>query len=227
MNALTNTTRSGQPYDAAILPLLHVKPDRKKLRNHILICPRMPRKRDCRKRTASSQRQGQQQLIREMLTGNCGRHKIGPRIADRFRSDAFRRHAKAPEGRAAAMWSGNFRDLNAAVARMGTLSQGARISVDLVHEEIQRLRNFWSHEPATTLNGALVEVLRPEQLTQLDLFDRLQLERVVEICRQSRSLSEAGRTLFHVSRSKKATSNDADRLRKYLARFSLDWSLVR
>jgi transcriptional regulatory protein RtcR len=54
----------------------------------------------------------------------------------------------------------------------------------------------------------------------------MQLERVLEVCRESRSLSEAGRKLFDVSRSKKTTSNDADRLRKYLARFNLDWSRI-
>jgi sigma54-dependent transcription regulator len=34
---------------------------------------------------------------------------------------------------------------------------------------------------------------------------------------------DAGRTLFSVSRQRRTTSNDADRLRKYLARFGLTW----
>jgi transcriptional regulatory protein RtcR len=33
--------------------------------------------------------------------------------------------------------------------------------------------------------------------------------------------------LFDVSRTEKAKVNDADRLRKYLARFGLDWATVR
>jgi transcriptional regulatory protein RtcR len=123
---------------------------------------------------------------------------------------------------ASALWTGNFRDLNAAVARMATLAQGARISVNLVHEEVQRLEASWPlHESRAT--DSLVGILSEDQLAQLDLFDRLQLERVLEVCRRSRSLSEAGRALFHASRSRKTTSNDADRLRKYLARFGLDW----
>ena len=122
------------------------------------------------------------------------------------------------------MWSGNFRDLNAAVARMGTLAQGARISVEIVREEIQRLKDSWSVEEFPTSNSVLADVLSGEELERLDLFDRLQLERVIEVCRRSRSMSEAGRNLFHVSRSKKSSPNDADRLRKYLARFDLDWS---
>jgi transcriptional regulatory protein RtcR len=58
---------------------------------------------------------------------------------------------------------------------------------------------------------------------EVDRFDRIQLEDVLRVCHASRSLSEAGRTLFSESRKKKTSSNDADRLRKYLARFGLSW----
>ncbi|MGK3296033.1 hypothetical protein ACSLNR_30165, partial [Escherichia coli] len=34
----------------------------------------------------------------------------------------------------------------------------------------------------------------------IDLFDRMQLEHVIAICRQAKSLSAAGRQLFDVSR---------------------------
>lgn len=149
--------------------------------------------------------------------------KTGQRVTfSKEAREEFLRFALAPS----AMWAGNFRDLNAAVARMGTLSQGARISVDLVREEIQRLRDFWSDDPPQKQDVSLGDLLSNDQLEKIDLFDRLQLERVLEVCRKSRSLSEAGRTLFHASRSKKASSNDADRLRKYLARFNLDWAQV-
>lgn len=62
---------------------------------------------------------------------------------------------------------------------------------------------------------------------ELDLFDRLQLEAVLRVCRDARSLSDAGRQLFAVSRQDKEKPNDADRLRKYLARFELDWNQLR
>ncbi len=58
-------------------------------------------------------------------------------------------------------------------------------------------------------------------MEQLDLFDRAQLAAVVAVCSESRSLSAAGRMLFSVSRTAKTSGNDADRLRKYLARFQL------
>jgi transcriptional regulatory protein RtcR len=71
-----------------------------------------------------------------------------------------------------------------------------------------------------------MKLLSEEQNAELDLFDRLQLEKVVEICQRCRSISEAGRQLFNRSRTQKTTPNDADRLRKYLTRFGLDWAVV-
>lgn len=40
------------------------------------------------------------------------------------------------------------------------------------------------------------------------------------------SLSAAGRRLFAASRDRRKTPNDADRLRKYLARFHLDFATI-
>jgi transcriptional regulatory protein RtcR len=66
----------------------------------------------------------------------------------------------------------------------------------------------------------------PGDAETMDLFDRLQLKAVIEVCRQADSLSDAGRRLFGISRQAKAQPNDADRLRKYLARFGLEWSQI-
>ncbi len=58
----------------------------------------------------------------------------------------------------------------------------------------------------------------------LDLFDRLQLENVIAVCRQHKTLAAAGRALYHISREQRATANDSDRLRKYLHKFGLTWA---
>jgi transcriptional regulatory protein RtcR len=50
---------------------------------------------------------------------------------------------------------------------------------------------------------------------------------VIDVCKRSRSLSEAGRTLFLAPRARKSLSNDADRLRKYLARFGWNFQASR
>ena len=70
-------------------------------------------------------------------------------------------------------------------------------------------------------------VLSPDRVETLDRFDRVQLEDVLAVCAVRRSLSAAGRMLFNRSRERKAVANDADRLRKYLARFGLDWDAVK
>jgi transcriptional regulatory protein RtcR len=137
----------------------------------------------------------------------------------------FNREARAAYLRYAvsadAQWSGNFRDLSASITRMATLAPAGRISIDEVKEEIGRLRRHWRapSEPAV----ALVEAVLGERAVEVDLFERAQLDVVLTVCRESKSLSDAGRRLFAVSRTRKASSNDADRLRKYLARFGLDW----
>jgi transcriptional regulatory protein RtcR len=69
-------------------------------------------------------------------------------------------------------------------------------------------------------------VLEPEARAGLDLFDAAQLAAVLRVCAESRTLSDAGRRLFAVSRARRSKTNDADRLRKYLARFGLSWQEV-
>jgi transcriptional regulatory protein RtcR len=125
-----------------------------------------------------------------------------------------------------ASWGGNFRDLNAAVARMSTLASGGRISTDVVDEEISRLQFSWARPEENANHGRTRTLLGEEQYGELDEFDRAQLVRVIDVCARSRSLSDAGRTLFNNSRKQKSVANDADRLRKYLSRFGLDFKTV-
>lgn len=125
--------------------------------------------------------------------------------------EAFLKFAKGPE----AKWSANFRDLNAAVTRMATLAPKGRITVECVENEIGRLRDGWRSEVRSEMSDVVSE--------ELDPFDRVQLEFVIKTCRESTTLSDAGRRLFAVTRAKRSKINDADRLKKYLARFKLKW----
>jgi transcriptional regulatory protein RtcR len=150
--------------------------------------------------------------------------KAGRRVTfSREARDTFLAFALSPT----ANWSGNFRDLNAAVARMATLAPGGRISTVIVEEETKRLLASWSAPGESPSPAALQEFLDDRQLEELDLFDRAQLAFVVDVCKRSRSLSDAGRTLFGASRTRKTFSNDADRLRKYLARFGVEFSRIQ
>jgi transcriptional regulatory protein RtcR len=148
---------------------------------------------------------------------------------DRWRDTTGRQVRFNREARAAflafatseeATWNANFRDLNAAVTRMATLAPAGRIDEALVAEEIARLKYAWRGV------GGPSRVTRVLGNADLDRFDRVQLEDVLAVCAESPSLSEAGRRLFAVSRTQKSSSNDADRLRKYLARHGLGWEDV-
>ena len=113
-------------------------------------------------------------------------------------------------------WRGNFRDLNAAMVRMGTLAPQGRIRAEQVGKEVERLRRSWERGGDDDGLEGLVE-------GELDSFDRVQLAHVVKVCRESKSLSEAGRKLFAESRKKKANPNDSDRVRKFLGKFGLEF----
>jgi transcriptional regulatory protein RtcR len=128
-----------------------------------------------------------------------------------------------------AVWPGNFRDLNAVITRLATLAPAGRITVDQVNAEVAHLKAVWTNaQSASSPGSGLIErVMPPGTIAHLDRFDRVQLEDVLDICRKSASLSAAGRLLFDRSRERKKIANDADRLRKYLARFDLEWGELK
>ena len=141
----------------------------------------------------------------------------------RFNKDSrahFLRFALAPD----TPWAGNFRDLNAAITRMATLCPKGRITEAEVDQEIGRLQTQWNGlNAAESAPNTLNDFYTPEQLDDIDLFDQLQLAQIIPICQSSRSLADAGRKLFAVSRTERTSRNDSDRLRKYLAKFSLSF----
>ena len=119
-------------------------------------------------------------------------------------------------------WPGNFRDLGGSVQRMCTLAPRGRVTLPMVQDEIATLQRIWKDAHADADAVLLAEVLG-DGAAQIDLFDQAQLASVIRICRESKSLSAAGRRLFAVSRLEKKSKNDADRLRKYLEKFGLNW----
>jgi len=123
-----------------------------------------------------------------------------------------------------ARWPGNFRDLNAVITRLATLATAGRITVDQVRAEVAYLTSAWLSSPRERTAGLVDQIVDPAALVHIDRFDRVQLEDVLSVCRAARTLSAAGRELFDRSRERKKIANDADRLRKYLARFGLEWA---
>lgn len=125
-----------------------------------------------------------------------------------------------------AEWKANFRDLNSSITRMATLSSGGRITENIVDNEIYRLQVDWSSNEKNNNNGndtLLESILSEEILENLDLFDRIQLEQVIQTCKKSKSMADAGRRLFDKSRLQKSASNDSQRLRVYLKKYGLEF----
>lgn len=127
-----------------------------------------------------------------------------------------------------ALWRANFRDLNSSITRMATLAVGGRITEDVVSAEIQRLRQAWKGFGGFDEEKSehLELLLSSAALEELDMFDRLHLSEVIRICQQSRSMADAGRKLFNVSRNKKTSINDSHRLKQYLQKFDLTFQQV-
>jgi transcriptional regulatory protein RtcR len=140
--------------------------------------------------------------------------ELGQRVSfAKSARDAFVRFAES------APWPANFRDFGAAIRRMGTLADGGRIATKDVEIEIARL--------TSATRGDDLDAVLGKRASDLDRFDRVQLADVIAVCRAAPSLSAAGRTLFAKSLATRTTKNDADRLRKYLARFDIDFESLR
>lgn len=142
-----------------------------------------------------------------------------------------------------ASWPNNFRDLASSVMRMATLADGGRIVMDDVTSEINRLYQIWG-ETATPATASVAPSLLSDadsspitgfvfvqaalgSLPDADLFDLAQLEMVLQTVLRTRSMADAGRTLFASSRQERKSLNDSDRVKKYLKRWNLEYEAVK
>jgi transcriptional regulatory protein RtcR len=163
------------------------------------------------------------------------------RIFDPGALEGYLEFAQSPE----ALWKGNFRTLNQSIKRMYFSAKNKTIEETVVAEEIGRLRAYTGADEFKLPGDARASVdtdyikdNEPEEelilpkgveriLAECDEFDRVQLRAVIKVCRESETLAAAGRRLYAQSRQKRVSYNDSDRLKKYLARFGLDWDLIR
>ncbi len=133
---------------------------------------------------------------------------------------AYLNYALSSEAR----WAANFRDLAASVTRLCTFADGSRIQLESVEREIERLQKGWRLKSGNSTEETLLSVMSQTQLSVIDPFDRPSLANTIIVCRQSDSLSDAGRKLFAISRENRKSKNDADRLKKYLAKYDVSWA---
>ena len=125
-----------------------------------------------------------------------------------------------------ALWSANFRDLNSSITRMGTLADGGRISINEVTDEIERLKTKWDISSDSNHNK-IKSLLPPEKFETLDNYDLGVLSVIIETCIKSKSMADAGRKLFNVSRKAKASSNDSHRIKQILDKHELTFEQIK
>lgn len=128
----------------------------------------------------------------------------------------------------AALWTANFRDLNASITRMSTLADGGRITDDLVTDEIQRLTTKWATHSNNTFNEKeLIEAtIGGPACNALDYYEQVKLSALLKTCKDSRSMAEAGRLLFNVSRNNKSAPNDSHRIKQLLDKHNIQFKEI-
>ncbi len=144
--------------------------------------------------------------------------KNGQRIT--FNKEAWQRFMEFAERHD---WRGNFRELNAIITRLATLAPGGRIDLPTLQTELERAE---APLPSLPQDDLLEKYLGTDYANRYDLFELAQLKEVLRVCLECKTLSEAGRRLFAISRLAKTSNNDADRLARYLARFGLRFNEV-
>lgn len=120
-----------------------------------------------------------------------------------------------------AVWSGNFRDLLASLTRLSTMAHDGVITVVQVGREIDRLRQCWGETNEGNVASAEQPLLTGPKFTHIDALHLAALEVVAKTLRSTSSAAEASRVLFDKSRLERKSSNDSDRLAKYLKQFDL------
>lgn len=123
-----------------------------------------------------------------------------------------------------AVWSGNFRELLASLVRLSTMAPDGVITSQLVTREIARLRQSWGGVAMDNMKHVENGLRSDPRFAHIDDIHMAALERVAEVCRSASSAAEASRILFNRSRLERKSTNDSDRLVKYLKQFGLSFA---
>jgi len=108
------------------------------------------------------------------------------------------------------------------------LANGGRITVENIGEEMNRLRSKWRNISQTQYNPTrnAETLIGKEAADKLDYYDYIKLAGLVAVCKESKTMAEAGRRLLNVSRSEKRTANDTHRVKQLLQKYGLTFPKI-
>ncbi len=89
---------------------------------------------------------------------------------------------------------------------------------------VYRRQLRWRLEYPESIHRAL---LSSEKAESLDNYDLGVLSVIIDTCTKSTSMADAGRKLFNVSRTAKASSNDSHRLKQILDKYGLVFEKIK
>lgn len=125
-----------------------------------------------------------------------------------------------------APWPGNFPELAASLERLCSFAAASGVmDHGVARREVLHLNASW--EASDPGRSRVERVLGLAASRDLDRVDRAALEEVLLVCSATTSMAEAGKLLFAKSRERRSTLNDSDRMKKYLARYGLDWAQIQ
>lgn len=125
-----------------------------------------------------------------------------------------------------APWPGNFPELSGSLERLFSFAAASGgLDLGVARREVLHLNASW--EAADPSRSRVERVLGLAASRDLDRVDRVALEEVLLVCAATPSMAEAGKLLFAKSRERRSTVNDSDRMKKYLARYGLDWARIQ
>ena len=157
-------------------------------------------------------------VLKERRTDKDGANLKGQPVFEAKARKKFLAFARSAE----AKWTGNYRDLRAAVERMMTLAGSGEVTEAVVGKEINRLKNEWERGRS---NDAVDELLGERGQT-LGRLDRTVLACAIEVCRKHETQAQAAEELYG-PRPPGDKSNLSSLLRGLLTKYDLSFKQIK
>ena len=127
-----------------------------------------------------------------------------------------------------ALWTGNYRDMRNAVARLATLSGEKQVTKALVEKEIERLKDEWARERLKYMEDTyLADKVLGEESLKYNRLERAELSCVIEVCRRHRTQTGAAKELYGRPGPDPSKSNKSSKLSKLLEKYNLDFKRLK